>query len=236
MEPSWTRSWGRCASWGRIWSRRWRDNQDFIVMSSMGSIIITEAFLVEFDLALKRLIFRSRKQCHTSYVTKFKPHQEEVCDEKFVKKCSIRFLPQYVNNTIRDCYKPWYKKCSNKGSICWKLNLKSKFTIIGLTNIISNIKKSEISTNQTQHCVTEYHSVCQTQPLYNNTGKINKSIWKHLKWSLKDLMETKCKKIPRKLCGPGCGFIQGNETCLEKVSYNVKQQETTNFSKKQLQV
>ena len=40
-------------------------------------------------------------------------------------------------------------------------------------------------------------------------------------------METKCKKIPRKLCGPGCGFIQGNETCREKVSYILNQQKTT---------
>ena len=30
-------------------------------------------------------------RCHTSYVTKYEPHQEEDCEEKFKKTCYIEY-------------------------------------------------------------------------------------------------------------------------------------------------
>ncbi len=37
------------------------------------------------------------------------PHQEEVCDENFEKKCQITFRQQAINETVRKCYKPTEK-------------------------------------------------------------------------------------------------------------------------------
>ena len=56
---------------------------------------------------------RASEECHTSYVTRFRPRQEEVCDETFVKTCHITFSVTPVNTTIRDCFKPMIKKCQH---------------------------------------------------------------------------------------------------------------------------
>ena len=56
---------------------------------------------------------RSREECHTSYVTRFRPRQQEVCDETFVKTCHITFSRTPVNNTVRDCFKPMIKTCQH---------------------------------------------------------------------------------------------------------------------------
>jgi hypothetical protein len=57
------------------------------------------------------------EQCHFTYVTKFKPSQEEICDENFEKKCQISFKQQAYNETVKKCYKPVRKvrggKCDN---------------------------------------------------------------------------------------------------------------------------
>ena len=54
---------------------------------------------------------RSSEECHTSFVTRFRPSQERVCDETFIKTCHITFSLTPVNNTVRDCFRPMIKKC-----------------------------------------------------------------------------------------------------------------------------
>ena len=59
------------------------------------------------------------EQCHYTYVTKFKPSQEQVCEENFEKTCSITFKQQAYNETVRKCYKPVEKVCNGQGpEIC----------------------------------------------------------------------------------------------------------------------
>jgi len=59
------------------------------------------------------------EQCHYTYVTKFKPAQEQVCEENFEKTCSITFKQQAFNETVRKCYKPIEKVCNGQGKeIC----------------------------------------------------------------------------------------------------------------------
>ena len=59
------------------------------------------------------------EQCHYTYVTKFKPAQEQVCEENFEKSCQITFKQQAFNETIRKCYKPIEKVCNGQGKeIC----------------------------------------------------------------------------------------------------------------------
>jgi len=58
---------------------------------------------------------KDTEQCHYTYVTQFKPSQEEVCEENFEKQCSITFKQQAYNETVRKCYKPVEKVCNGQG-------------------------------------------------------------------------------------------------------------------------
>merc|ERR1712025_380893 len=49
---------------------------------------------------------KNTEQCHYTYVTQFKPSQEEVCEENFEKSCSITFKQQAFNETVKKCYRP----------------------------------------------------------------------------------------------------------------------------------
>jgi len=58
---------------------------------------------------------KNTEQCHYTYVTQFKPTQEEVCEENFEKTCSITFKQKAFNETVTKCYKPLEKVCNGQG-------------------------------------------------------------------------------------------------------------------------
>jgi len=58
---------------------------------------------------------KNTEQCHYTYVTQFKPSQEEICEENFEKKCAITFKQQAHNETVRKCYRPMEKVCNGQG-------------------------------------------------------------------------------------------------------------------------
>jgi len=58
---------------------------------------------------------KDTEQCHYTYVTKFKPSQEEICEENFEKSCQITFKQQAFNETVRKCYRPTEKVCNGQG-------------------------------------------------------------------------------------------------------------------------
>merc|ERR1712037_952067 len=58
---------------------------------------------------------KNTEQCHYTYVTKFKPSQEEACEENFEKSCQITFKQQAFNETVRKCYRPTEKVCNGQG-------------------------------------------------------------------------------------------------------------------------
>merc|ERR1712066_588799 len=58
---------------------------------------------------------KNTEQCHYTYVTKFAPSQEEVCEENFEKSCQITFKQQAFNETVRKCYRPTEKVCNGQG-------------------------------------------------------------------------------------------------------------------------
>jgi len=71
---------------------------------------------------------KDTEQCHYTYVTKFRPSQEEVCEETFEKKCGITFKQQAFNETVRKCYKPVEKKCNGQGEDVCKTVYESSCT------------------------------------------------------------------------------------------------------------
>merc|ERR1711892_1435985 len=58
---------------------------------------------------------KNTEQCHYTYVTQFKPSQEEVCEENFEKSCSITFKQQAYKETVNKCYRPVEKVCNGQG-------------------------------------------------------------------------------------------------------------------------
>merc|ERR1719205_565480 len=58
---------------------------------------------------------KNTEQCHYTYVTKFAPSQEEVCEENFEKECQITFKEKATNETVRKCYRPTEKVGNGQG-------------------------------------------------------------------------------------------------------------------------
>ena len=56
------------------------------------------------------------EKCHYTYITYFKPAQEEACEENFEKSCQITFKQEAVKETIRKCYRPVEKVCNGQGA------------------------------------------------------------------------------------------------------------------------
>ena len=53
-------------------------------------------------------------RCHTSYVTRYEPVQEEDCEEKFKKTCYIEYEQKAYSETVQVCTTPWMKDCSEE--------------------------------------------------------------------------------------------------------------------------
>ncbi len=55
------------------------------------------------------------EKCHYTYITKFLPAQEEVCEENFEKTCQITFKKQASQQVVKKCYRPLTKTCNGNG-------------------------------------------------------------------------------------------------------------------------
>jgi len=59
---------------------------------------------------------KQKEKCHYTYITYFKPAQEEICEENFEKKCQITFRQEATSETVRKCYRPQEKVCNGQGA------------------------------------------------------------------------------------------------------------------------
>jgi hypothetical protein len=55
------------------------------------------------------------KRCHTSYITKYEPHQEQECDEKLKKVCTIEYEQTAVHEMVEVCITAFVKDCDIEG-------------------------------------------------------------------------------------------------------------------------
>lgn len=55
------------------------------------------------------------EKCHYTYITYFKPAQEETCEENFEKICQITFKQEAIRETVKKCYRPLEKVCNGQG-------------------------------------------------------------------------------------------------------------------------
>ena len=96
------------------------------------------------------------EKCHYSYVTKFHPSKEEICDESFDKKCSISFTQTAQNETVRKCYTPLVKVCG-------------KDEPMG-----NDISDQEQGVKSNIECKTYYESSCTERYVEKSPGKFVK--------------------------------------------------------------
>ena len=60
-------------------------------------------------------VHKTEERCHTSYVTDFEPHQEQKCDEKFEKTCTIYYENVAVNEEVEVCKTYLCPDCTREG-------------------------------------------------------------------------------------------------------------------------
>ena len=51
------------------------------------------------------------ERCHDSYITTYEPHQEEECDEKFRKVCTIWYEEKAISEMVEECTTPVVAEC-----------------------------------------------------------------------------------------------------------------------------
>merc|ERR1711962_413038 len=155
-------------------------------------------------------------RCHTSYVTKYEPHQEEDCEEKFKKTCYIDYEQKAYAETVQVCITPWVKDCSEN---------------VSAPQFCQTVYQSECFTKQTVHEVEDDVAVCNTveeQKCQNVTSGYTTELkcdkWPREVCSLtkqkvkKYTPDTSCEKVPKEMCRPrGCGIKEGPVQCRDKV-------------------
>jgi len=60
---------------------------------------------------------RAVTQCHYTYITKYQPGQEEVCEDRYLKQCRISYRQGAHNETVRECRTPVTKVCDGQGEV-----------------------------------------------------------------------------------------------------------------------
>ena len=59
---------------------------------------------------------RKIEECHTSYITQFRPQEEQKCVDRYEKSCFITFAKKSVTNTVQSCHRPVVKICDGTGN------------------------------------------------------------------------------------------------------------------------
>ena len=86
-------------------------------IESNGKICYKKVILQEYTdyTEVMTCNHKTQERCHTSYVTRFEPHQEQRCDEKFEKSCTIHYEDVTHNEDIEVCKTYLCPDCSREG-------------------------------------------------------------------------------------------------------------------------
>ena len=152
------------------------------------------------------------EKCHTTYITDFRPQQEEECEENFVKNCFIEYKNIASEETVQFCHTPL--ECAGEGPEECKTVYESECQ----TSYHEHDVEDDVVncyTIQEEKCedITQGYSTeekCTKWPIQKCDNVVKKSVKKYSP-------ETYCRKVPRELCGPsGCELSPGPEFCFDK--------------------
>ena len=110
---------GRSLANGRI-SQQLLDNlqqNGSLTVTSDGLTCIKKLMSIEYTEYTEAMtcVHKTKERCHDTFVTQFEPHQEQVCDEKFEKTCTISYENVAVNEEVEVCKTYLCPDCSQKG-------------------------------------------------------------------------------------------------------------------------
>jgi len=135
------------------------------------------------------------EQCHYTYITFFKPTQEQTCEENFEKICQITFTQKAIRETVKKCYRPVEKVCGGQDQPEY-----------GQAQSLYGQPQQEFgqpdNNEAPEECRTVYESSCTTRYVEKSPGKF--------------IGDTKCEKLPVEICGQGCTTQEGPEECHNK--------------------
>ena len=176
-------------------------------IESNGKICYKKVMLQEYTdyTEVMTCNHKSQKRCHTSYVTRFEPHQEQRCDEKFKKSCTIHYEDVTHNEDIEVCKTYLCPDCSREGP----QECRTVYdTVCESKRKMHNVLDDVVSCNTVyeegedgdrwpvQKCQTKQRNVTKYAP------------------------ETACREVSRQLCAPaGCAekHCQSCETQVKAV-------------------
>ena len=173
-----------------------------------GRICIQKMMMTEYTdyTDVMTCVHKTEERCHTSYVTDFEPHQEQKCDEKFEKTCSIYYENVAVNEEVEVCKTYLCPDCNREGpeecETVYDTVCETKRKVHNVIDDVVNCKTVEekkCEDVQGPGFLTE--EKCDTWPVEKCTVEkvsVNKTT-----------PETSCREESRTLCAPrGCAEKQ----------------------------
>merc|ERR1712106_1131933 len=153
-------------------------------------------------------------RCHTSYVTRYEPHQEQECEEKFRKICTIEYEQKANQEVVEVCTSSFIPDCDVEGEpVCQTVYTSECSTVQIVHEVEDDIANCETVEEEKCEDVTDGFKTerkCDTWPKEKCTIS-NKKVKKYTP-------HTSCKKVPKEACSPrGCGVKEGPVNCQDKV-------------------
>ena len=95
----------------------------FVCGNDNSRMVVGEVFAVsqikhtqvQFSCSIYDHIVHLYSRCHTSYVTKYEPHQQEECEDQFRKVCLIDYEKKSIEELVKYCVTPMVKDCNKVG-------------------------------------------------------------------------------------------------------------------------
>jgi len=155
------------------------------------------------------------ERCHDSYITTYEPHQEEECDEKFRKVCTIWYEEKAISELVEECTTPVVSECEESER---KEDCRTVYDTICDTRQVGYEVEEDFP-----NCTTVNMEKCEDVTIGLKTER-RCEVWPTQRCSVDTKKvqhsspNTQCRKEPRTLCSPGdCPHKTGPVQCLEKM-------------------
>ncbi len=180
-------------------------------IESNGKICYKKVMLQEYTDYTEMMTcnHKTQERCHTSYVTRFEPHQEQQCDEKFEKSCTIHYEDVTHNEDIEVCKTYLCPDCSRQGpqecqtvydSVC-ETKRKAQNVLDDVVTCNTVYEEGKDGDRwPVQKCQTEQRNVTKYAP------------------------ETACREVSRQLCAPARCAEKHCQSCETQVKAVVDSQ------------
>ena len=200
---------------------------DVTVDPNTGRKCIKKVMMTEYTdyTDVMTCVHKTEERCHTSYVTDFEPHQEQKCDEKFEKTCTIYYENVAVNEEVEVCKTYLCPDCTREGpkecETVYDTVCETKRKVHNVIDDVVNCKTVEEEKCEDVRVGFLIEQKCDTWPVEKCTvEKVSVT---------KTTPDTSCREESRTLCAPrGCAEKQVDNS--ELIQGEKRKQELTNLN------